>query len=73
MAFSFLPTSPQGSPGRTADGVDPQWVDAIEQRVMDRVDAWMAVELDDRVIRIVERRLQEETERRAWRSGTEVF
>jgi hypothetical protein len=45
----------------------------VEQRVLARLDSWMATELDDHVLRLVEERLQEETERRAWRRGAEVF
>ena len=29
--------------------------------------------IDDHVLRLVERRLEEETERRSWRRGSEVF
>lgn len=49
------------------------WVDTVENRVLDRVEAWMSVELDDRVMRIVEEKLREETERRAWRRGLGVY
>lgn len=47
--------------------------DEVENRVLDRVEAWLAVELDDRVMRIVEEKLREETERRAWRRGLGVY
>ena len=66
-AMSALPTGTEPTETESA------WVGQIEQRVIDRVDAWLDVELDDRVIQIVEDRLREETERRAWRRGTEVF
>lgn len=45
----------------------------VEARVLARLEAWKREELDDHVLRLVEDRLQEETERRSWRRGTEVF
>lgn len=45
----------------------------VESRVVARLDAWLREELDEHVLRLVEERLQEETERRSWRRGTEVF
>ena len=45
----------------------------VEERIVERLDEWAQAELDDHVQRIVERRLQEETERRSWRHSTEVF
>jgi len=61
-----------GSGPRTDDQT-AAWVDTVENRVLDRVEAWMSVELEDRVLRIVEAKLREETERRAWRRGLGVF
>lgn len=66
-------TGPDRSVGRAADDQSAAWVDAVENRVLDRVEAWMSIELDDRVMRIVEEKLREETERRAWRRGLGVF
>jgi len=37
------------------------------------LERWTRDELDEHVLLLVERRLEEETERRRWRSGTEVF
>ncbi|NLF04529.1 MAG: hypothetical protein GX593_05955 [Actinomycetales bacterium] len=45
----------------------------VQQRVLARLEEWIASDLDDRVLELVERRMSEETERRAWRLGTEVF
>lgn len=45
----------------------------VEERVMARLDAWRRDELDEHVLHLVERRLEEETERRSWRRGSEVF
>lgn len=45
----------------------------VQQRVIARLEDWIATDLDDRVLELVERRMSEETERRAWRTGTEVF
>ncbi|GEK19074.1 hypothetical protein CPE01_28070 [Cellulomonas persica] len=45
----------------------------VEERVVARLDAWRRDELDEHVLRLVERRLEEETERRSWRRGSEVF
>ncbi|MDQ2624250.1 MAG: hypothetical protein M3Y20_03715, partial [Actinomycetota bacterium] len=45
----------------------------VHQRVIARIEEWIATDLDDRVLQLVERRMNEETERRAWRLGTEVF
>jgi hypothetical protein len=57
-----------------ADTIDTAALAAqVEQRVLARLDGWLAAELDDHVLRLVEERLQEETERRAWRRGAEVF
>lgn len=57
-----------------ADTIDTAGLAAqVEQRVLARLDGWLAAELDDHVLRLVEERLQEETERRAWRRGAEVF
>lgn len=57
-----------------ADTIDTTALAAqVEQRVLARLDGWLATELDDHVLRLVEERLQEETERRAWRRGAEVF
>jgi len=64
VPMSFTSASP------TSSAVD---VDSIEQRVLDRLEQWKRDELDEHVLRLVERRLQEETERRSWRRGTEVF
>jgi len=64
---------PERDAGRMTEDQTAVWVDAMENRVLDRVEAWMSVELDDRVLRIVEDKLREETERRAWRRGLGVF
>lgn len=45
----------------------------VELRVLARLEEWKREELDEHVLRLVEDRLQEETERRSWRRGTEVF
>jgi len=45
----------------------------VEDRMVARLERWRREELDDHVLRLVERRLEEETERRSWRRGTEVF
>jgi len=45
----------------------------VEDRMVARLEKWRREELDDHVLRLVERRLEEETERRSWRRGTEVF
>ena len=42
-------------------------------QLLDRVDEWFSTELDERVIRIVEDKLRDETERRMWRGGAGVF
>jgi hypothetical protein len=66
------PAAPLGGP--MADTIDTAALAAqVEQRVLARLDGWLAAELDDHVLRLVEERLQEETERRAWRRGAEVF
>lgn len=68
-------TSSRGQTRAASPAIEPEpgWVVDVEQRVMDRVDAWLGVELDDRVLRIVEDKLREETERRSWRHGAEAF
>ncbi len=48
-------------------------VAAVEERMLAWFGRWQDEELDERVLLLVERRLQEETERRSWRRGTEVF
>ncbi len=45
----------------------------VQQRVIARLEDWIVTDLDERVLDIVERRMSEETERRAWRMGSEVF
>jgi len=45
----------------------------VQQRVIARLEDWIATDLDERVLDLVERRMSEETERRAWRMGSEVF
>lgn len=71
MSYSF--TAPGTAEPAGREDRDPAWMSAVEQRVLDRVDAWLDVELDDRVVRILEDKLREETERRAWRLGPGVF
>ncbi len=45
----------------------------VEERLVARLETWRREELDDHVLRLVERRLEEETERRSWRRSSEVF
>lgn len=71
MSFAF-PSEGFGSQ-ESGPEPDPAWVRSVEERVIDRVDAWLQVELDERVVEIVEEKLREETERRAWRRGAGVF
>lgn len=73
MTYSFNPGIAVGDSAEPSEAESEPWVSAVEQRVIDRVDSWLQVELDDRVIRIVEDKLREETERRAWRRGVGVF
>ncbi|GAB2618757.1 hypothetical protein [Pseudactinotalea suaedae] len=72
MSYTFLPDADRtGAPG--ASPSEPAWAGEVERRILDRVDEWFSAELDDRVIRIVENRLRDETERRVWRGGPGVF
>ena len=64
------------APDGFVPAADPSLVDDVERRLVERIAAlerWTRDELDEHVLRLVERRLEEETERRAWRVGTEVF
>ncbi|QOR70361.1 hypothetical protein IM660_17465 [Ruania alkalisoli] len=72
MSYSFLPAQ-ERDPGGSSAIAEPTWVRDLEDRVLSRVDAWLDTELDDRVMAVVEEKLREETERRAWRRGMEVF
>lgn len=72
-AGSTGPAGAELGSGPRTDDQAAAWVDTVENRVLDRVEAWMSVELEDRVLRIVEAKLREETERRAWRRGLGVF
>ena len=45
----------------------------VERRLRAELTSWLEHELDDRVVRIVEERLAEQDERRAWRRTREVF
>ncbi|SEE66240.1 hypothetical protein [Ruania alba] len=72
MSYSFLPAQ-EREPGGSSANVEPSWVRDLEDRVLTRVDEWLDTELDERVMAVVEERLREETERRAWRRGMEVF
>jgi hypothetical protein len=77
------PPLPASASGRSALGPDasPELVQDVaalvaghvESRVVARLEAWKREELDEHVLRLVEDRLQEETERRSWRRGPEVF
>ncbi|WP_420111889.1 hypothetical protein [Pseudactinotalea sp.] len=69
MRYTFM----QPEPASAAAPAEPAWASELEQRLVDRVDEWFARELDERVIRIVEDKLRDETERRAWRGGAGVF
>lgn len=72
MSYTFLPdVAPPGAAGTPP--AEPAWASALEQRLVARVDARFAAELDERVIRIVEDKLRDETERRSWRGGAGVF
>ena len=71
MSYTFA--SDAGVAGAAAPPAEPAWASALEKRLLERVDGWFATELDERVIRIVEDRLRDETERRMWRGGTGVF
>ena len=69
-------SSPDGFVAAPAAADASSLVDEVERRLVERIDAlerWTRDELDEHVLRLVERRLEEETERRAWRVGTEVF
>jgi len=68
---TFSTTDSPAAPAAYPDG--ERLADSIEQRVLDRLEQWKRDELDEHVLQLVERRLQEETERRSWRRGTEVF
>jgi len=54
------------------DEVRPPHAD-VERRLRAELTSWLEHELDDRVVRIVEERLQEQDERRTWRRTREVF
>ncbi len=61
-------SAPTGDPG--------SWTtlaDQVEARVVARLDGWLAAELDEHVLRLIDDRLQEETERRGWRQYGGVF
>ena len=59
---------------RTDQAANPDVIASeVEHRVVTRLEEWIASDLDERVIELVVRRMAEETERRAWRLGTEVF
>ncbi len=64
--------SPATEPAPTAETV-AAIARTVEERVVARLETWRREELDDHVLRLVERRLEEETERRSWRRGSEVF
>ena len=77
----FVP-SLEGAPPMSIDGSagGNRYVDKTDVEPLDVLgfpegqDALLtSTEFRDAVIRIVEQRLEEETERRAWRRGTEVF
>ncbi|WP_159618058.1 hypothetical protein [Ruania rhizosphaerae] len=72
MSYSFLPPQ-EHEPGGSGAIAEPSWVRNLEDRVLTRVDEWLDSELDDRVLAVVEEKVREETERRAWRRGMEVF
>ncbi|MCR6705651.1 MAG: hypothetical protein NVV66_13475 [Cellulomonas sp.] len=71
----FAPAPPAAA--LTAPGASEETIAEIartvEERLVARLDTWRREELDDHVLRLVERRLEEETERRSWRRGSEVF
>ena len=72
MSYTFgSAAGPAGASNATP--AEPAWASALEKRLLDRVDGWLATELDERVIQIVEDKLRDETERRIWRGGTGVF
>ncbi|GEL95049.1 hypothetical protein [Cellulomonas composti] len=73
-----LPTTAPAGPGSGPGPVPTEFdtesiVTTVEKRVVARLERWRREELDDHVLQLVERRLEEETERRSWRRGTEVF
>lgn len=64
----FVPAPVAGDPSSLVDEVERRLVERIAE-----LERWNRDELDEHVLRLVERRLEEETERRAWRVGSEVF
>lgn len=72
MSYTFAPDAARTGAADTAPA-EPAWSSALEQRLLERVEGWFSTELDERVIRIVEDKLRDETERRMWRGGTGVF